>query len=130
MLAFRVQLNDQSPVVGGVADLGVLTTTISADGPLGPESHRRSEDEEIDIHMRLSGLTSRSPGTQDEHLVWFEAHELKPGDKVVVEVIETENPDPVQSGHAAKERARDERAYYEHCKKAYFEMRAKYEVDA
>jgi hypothetical protein len=130
MLALQVQLNGRSPVTGGASDLGVLTTTITAVGPLGPKSHRRRDDEEIDIHVRLGGLTSRSPGVQDEHLVWFEANELKPGDKIVVEVIETEAPDPVQSGHAAQERADDEREYYEHCKKAYFEMREKYEPDA
>jgi hypothetical protein len=130
MLAIRVQLNDQEPVTGGALDLGVLTTTITAVGQLGPNTRRRRADEEIDVDLRLGGLTSRGPGIQDEHLVWLEAHELKPGDRIVVEIIETETPDPVQSGSAAKERADDERAYFEHCKRAYIEMREKYEGDA
>jgi hypothetical protein len=130
MLAFRVKLNDESPITGGALDLGVLTATISAVGQLGPNTRRRRDDGGIDVDLRLGGLTSRGPGIQDEHLVWFEAHELKPGDKVVVEVIDTERPDPVQSGSAAEERAEDERAYYEHCKRAYFEMREKYEGSA
>lgn len=130
MLAFRVQLNDQTPVIGGANDLGVLTTTITAVGRLGPASRPHREDEGVEVRLRLGGLTSRGPETQDEHLVWFEALDLKPGDRVALEVIETENPDPVQSEEAAQERADDERAYYEHCKRAYFEMREKYEGDA
>jgi hypothetical protein len=127
MLAFKVKLNDETPVIGGSPDLGVLTTTITAVGQLGPTTRRRRDDEGIDIEVRLGGLTSRGSGIQDEHLVWLEAHELKPGDKVLVEVVETETPDAVQSVSAAQERADDERSYYEHCKLVYFEMREKYE---
>jgi hypothetical protein len=127
MLAFQVQLNDEPPVIGGAIDLGVLTTTITAVGLLGPSTRRRRDDEGIDIEVRLGGLTSRGPGIQDEHFVWLKAHELKPGDKVLVEIVETETPDPVQSGSAAQERADDQRAYYEHCKSVYFEMREMYE---
>ncbi|MBQ0946619.1 hypothetical protein KAK07_25055 [Ideonella sp. 4Y16] len=127
MLAFRVQLNNQPAVTGGAEDLGVLTTTITAVGQLGPKALRRRSDEEIEVHVRLGGLTSRGPGIEDEHLVWFEEHGVQPGDKIIVEVIETETPDPVESGSTAQERVDDERAYFEHCKKAYFEMREKYE---
>lgn len=127
MLAFRIQLNGQPAVTGGAEDLGVLTTTITAVGQLGPKAQRRRSDEEIEVHVRLGGLTSRGPGIEDEHLVWFEEHAVKPGDKIVVEIIETETPDPIESGSAAQERADDERDYFEHCKKAYFEMREKYE---
>jgi hypothetical protein len=75
----------------------------------------------------LGGLTSRGPGIEDEHVVWFAADELKPGDRIVVELIETEVADPIQSRSTAQERADDERAYFEHCKNAYLEMREKYE---
>ena len=105
MLAFRVQLNGETPITGGALDLGVLTATISAVGQLGPHTPRRRSDESIDIDLRLGGLTSRGSGVQDEHLVWLEAHELKPGDRITVEIVETETPDAVQSGSAAKERA-------------------------
>jgi hypothetical protein len=130
MLAFRVQLNDQSPVTGGASDLSVLTTTITAVGQLGPETRGRRSDEGTDVDLRLGGLTSRGPDVQDEHLVWFEAHELKPGDRIVVEVVETDSPDPVQTGRDARDRADDERAYYEDCKRVYFEMRERFDGEA
>ena len=130
MFAFRVQLNDGHPVVGGANDLGVLTTTITAVGKLGPASRPHRDDGTVDVSLRLGGLTSRGPGVPDEHLVWFEARDLKPGDRISLEVIETDTPDPVESGSEAEERANDERAYYEHCKRAYFEMREQYEGGA
>ena len=112
MLAFRVQLNDQEPVTGGAADLGVLSATITAVGRLGPNTHRERGDEEISVDVRLGGLTSRAPGVADEHLFWFDAHELRPGTRIVVEVIETESPDPALGGSAARERDEEhERAY-------------------
>ena len=127
MLAFRVQLNERPAVTGGAADLGVLTTNITAVGQRGPQTQKRRTDEETEVHVRLGGLTYRGPGIEDEHLVWFKEHAVKLGDKIIVEVIETEMPDPVQSDSPAQESADDERAYFEHCKKAYFEMREKYE---
>ncbi|HLO95611.1 MAG TPA: hypothetical protein VK195_14965 [Burkholderiaceae bacterium] len=127
MLAFRLQLNDRPPITGGAPDLGVLTTTITAIGPLGPQTCRRRSDEPPEVHLRLGGLTSRGPILGDEHLVWFEAHDLKAGDRIVVDILETPSPDPVQSGSPAPEREDEERAYFEHCKKAYFEMRNQYE---
>ena len=102
MLAFRVQLNDKEPVTAGSPDLTVLTTTITAVGQLGPKTQRRRSDTEMDIDLRIGGLTARGSDIQDEHLIWLEAHELKPGDRIVVEIIETETPDAVQSGSAAQ----------------------------
>jgi hypothetical protein len=130
MYAFRVQLNDSRPVIGGAGDLSVLTTTISAVGKLGPSTCSHWDDGDVDISLRLGGLTSRGQGVTDEHLVWFEARDLRPGDKISLEIIQTDKPDPPESGKQAKERANDERSYYEHCKRAYFEMREKYEGDA
>ena len=107
--------------------MGVLTTTISAVGKLGSASRPHRAVEDVDIHLRLGGLTSRGPGIQDDHLVWFEDYDLKPGDKVSLEVIEAAASDPVQSGKPAQQRADDEREYYAHCKKVYFELKEKYD---
>lgn len=127
MLAFRLQLNDRPPITGGAPDLGVLTATITAIAPLAPRTCRRRSGETTEVHLRLGGLTSRGQALGDEHLVWFEAHDLKAGDRIVVDILDASPPAPVQSGSPASERADEERAYFEHCKKAYFEMRDQYE---
>ena len=127
MYAFKVSINGQKPVVGGAPDLGVLSAILTATGKLGPSSVPHREDATQDFTFRLGGLTSRGKGETDEHLVWLQADELKPGDVVTVEIIETEDVDPIISGEEAERREHDEREYFEHCKGAYFEMRHKYE---
>ncbi|RQP22687.1 hypothetical protein [Piscinibacter terrae] len=130
MYAVKVQINDQLPVTGGADDLSVLSAILTLTGKLGATSHPRRDNGSVDFTFRLGGLTARGPGIQDQHLVWLEQDELKVGDRLSIEILETEQPDPVESGSDADERARDERSYYEHCKRAYFELRKKFEPDA
>jgi hypothetical protein len=127
MYAIRTQINNDKPIVGGANDLGVLTAILTLAGKLGSTSQPLRDDGTADFTFRLGGLTSRGEGMQDEHLVWLETRDLKPGDKLTLEVIETNIVDPVESGSDADERANDERSYFEHCKQAYFELREKYE---
>jgi hypothetical protein len=130
MYAVRVQLNESTVVVGGAGDLSVLSAILTLSGKLGSASCPHRDDGTVDMTFRLGGLTSRGPGIEDEHLAWLEERDLKPGDKLTLEIVETDTPDPVESGRKAEERANDEKAYFEHCKRAYFEMREKYEHDA
>lgn len=130
MYALRVQVNSQEPVVGGAEDLCVLTAIVTATGKLGSESHPHRDDGTRDVDLRLGGLTARGVGQQDEHLNWIDATPLKPGDRITIEVLETSVAHPAISGNAAEDRAHDERAYFEHCKRAYLELRGKYEIDA
>jgi hypothetical protein len=130
MYAIRVQINNAQPVVGGAGDLSVLSAILTLTGKLGSGSRPHRDDGSVDFTFRLGGLTSRGPGVEDEHLVWLEDNELKLGDKLTFEIVESESPSTVESGSKAEERANDERSYYEHCKRAYFEMREKYERDA
>ncbi len=130
MYAFRVQVNSQEAVVGGAEDLSVLTAIVTAAGKLGSESHPHRRDDTRDVDLRLGGLTARGPGQQDEHLNWIDATQLKPGDRVTIEVIETDVAHPPIGGSRAEKQAHDEKAYFEHCKRAYLELRGKYESDA
>jgi len=130
MYAFKVQVNDQAPVVGGAEDLSVLTAIVTATGKLGSASFPRHNDGTRDIDFRLGGLTARGGHEKDEHLTWLEARDLKPGDRVLIEIVETDVAHPVTGGEEAEGRAHDERAYFEHCKRAYLELRGKYEGDA
>ena len=129
MYAFKVRINNQKPVIGGADDLGVLSAIITGTGKLGANSCPSRDDETQDFTFRLGGLTSRPNGTSDEHLVWLTHDELKPGDTITVEIIEADHADPVVSGEEAQQRQDDEREYFEHCKRAYFEMRSKYETE-
>lgn len=131
MYAVRVQINDGPVVTGGASDLSVLSAILTLCGKLGPTSHplRGDEDEPPDFTFRLGGLTAREKGNDDEHLVWLEENSLRLGDKLTLEIVETNQADPVESGTKAEERSNDERSYYEHCKHAYFEMKSKYEPE-
>jgi len=126
MYALKVSINGREPVTGGATDLCVLSAILSLTGKLGPEAAPRRDDGSVDIDLRLGGLTARANGAADEHLEWLRAN-LQAGDVVSIRVVETDLADPVISGHEAERIADDERAYFEHCKKAYLEMREKYE---
>lgn len=130
MYAIQVQINNAKVTIGGADDLCVLSAILTLTGRLGSASRPHRDDGSVDLTFRLGGLTARGPGIEDEHLVWLEDNELKLGDKLTFQIVETDSPSPVESGSKAEERANDERSYYEHCKRAYFEMREKYERDA
>ena len=126
MYALKISINGREPVTGGATDLCVLSAILSLTGKLGPEAEPRRDDGSVDIDLRLGGLTARANGAVDEHLQWLRTN-LQAGDVVSMCVVETNLADPVISGHEAERMADDERTYFEHCKKAYFEMREKYE---
>ena len=129
MFAFKVRINDQKPVVGGSDDLGVLSAILTATGKLGANSCPRRDDGTHEFTFRLGGLTSRPKGVVDEHLDWLTHDELKLGDTITVEIVQTDHPDPVVSGKEAEQRQDDEREYFEHCKRAYLALRSKYETE-
>ncbi len=129
MYALKVCINEESPVIGGADDLGVLTAIVTCTGKLGHASVPSRGDEFQDFSFRLGGLTSRPIGTTDEHLVWLSHEGLKVGDKITIEIVEADRTDPVISGKEAEQRPDDEREYFEHCKRAYLEMRGKYEPE-
>lgn len=128
MIVLRVHVNDEPLVVAGADDLGVLNAIVNAVGKLGSASRPGRPDEAPDIHLTVGGLTSRAAGVQDEHLRWVGHRELRVGDRILVEVLEAPTADPVESGHEAMQREDDEREYFEHCKRAYLELKAKYET--
>jgi hypothetical protein len=130
MYALKVRINNGPAIVAGADDLGVLSAIISCVGKLGSSAVPNRADETRDFTIRVGGLTSRPEPIANEHLLWLPNAELKPGDVVTVELIETEAADPINRAEEAERRASDERAYFEHCKEAYFELRKKYEPEA
>ena len=131
MIAFRVKINGQPPVVGGADDLSVLSAILTATGMLGKNTRpvRPDDEGERNIDFRLGGLTSRAAGVVNEHVVWLENIVLSPGDKVTVEVIESETAGPVASSSAAEANKEYERELFEFAKKNYLALRDKYESE-
>ncbi len=104
MYAIKVQVNSNWPVIGGAKDLSVLSAILTLAGKLGEASHPHRGDKTVDFTFRLGGLTSRGPGVEDEHLVWLEERDLKLGDRLTFEIVETEAPSAIESGSKAEER--------------------------
>jgi hypothetical protein len=130
MIAVEVSLNGEQLTVAGSDELAVLSTVINASGKLGPKSHgTKSEDSDYNLSMRVGGLTSRGGGQEDEHPLWVERTQLSIGDVVTVRLVEVSNADAAVSATSAGENVNDtnERRWYEMAKKAYFELRDKYE---
>jgi len=130
MYALKVQINDQAPVIGGAEDLGVLNAIVSCVGMLGSAAVAHRDGETEDFFVTLAGLTSRSIGLTDEHLYWLSQVPIKPGDRILVELIETETADAIARGDISENQQVSEREYFEHCKQVYLEMRSKYEPEA
>ena len=128
MYALKVQINDEKHIIAGTDDLGVLTATVNCLGKLGDKTKQAHENEVPHFFITVGGLTSRSSELPDEHLRWVEQKVLKVGDRISVEILDCEAADSPVGGSEAEKRKHDERDYFEHCKRAYFEMRDQFEV--
>ncbi|MDQ1834540.1 hypothetical protein [Massilia scottii] len=128
MYALKVRINSDDHIIAGTEDLGVLTATVTCVGKLGDKSRQVNEDENPHLFLTVGGLTSRSLELPDEHLRWLEQKQLHIGDFVSVQIIDSRTADAPVCGEEAEKRKHDEREYFEHCKKVYFELREQYEV--
>jgi hypothetical protein len=103
MYAFKVQINDEAPIIAGADDLGVLNATVTCVGKLGSDSHPAREDEPADLFITVGGLTLRASDVPNEHLKWVSQKPLRIGDVISVEVLDTPNVDaPVSRSNARK----------------------------
>ena len=109
MFALRVRLNDEEPVIGGADDLGVINAHVTGVGMLGPLSipARPREDQEFFYH--LGGLTARETGVENEHVNWVKLRHLKVGDKVTIEIIETDSANPIVESTVSKHQRKNDR---------------------
>ena len=128
MYALKVKVNDESPIIAGASDLGVLNAIINCVGPLGDAAREVKEGETAELFLSVGGLTSRRQDLPDEHLRWASNRTLHVGDIVSVEIVEVVSAEAPEDARQAEKRYHDEREYYEHSKNVYFELREKYEV--
>jgi hypothetical protein len=129
MRALRVTINGGIPVVGGAADLGVLPLIVSCVSALGSDAQSPRGNDVESIKLSLGGLTSRGGGATDEHIDWLSQVPLKVGDRIEVELIETDSPEPIDHAELARRRETDTKEYHEHCKETYFKLRSHYEPE-
>jgi len=127
VVVFEVYLNGKRIALAGRQDLGVLSTTVSAVGKLGPATKRRG-NEGYRIHMNVGGLTARKRGA-DEHVHWALVRQLKIGDEVSVRIKRGERADPPRgrSPTGGKSPRFSERKRFEFAKALYYQLRRKYE---
>jgi len=126
MIVLRVQVNDEPAINAGAEDLSVLNAIVNAVGPLGEKARPARSDEAPSLFLSVGGLTARQADVADEHLRWVTHRELALGDRITVQILDSKEADPIESGLEAKKRQDDEREYFEHSKKVYFELRDKY----
>ncbi|MDB5335269.1 MAG: hypothetical protein JWN70_888 [Planctomycetaceae bacterium] len=107
MLALRIRINDEEPVTGGAEDLGVISAGVTAVGLLGNSSYPSRPDERPDIFCQLSGATARKPGAENEHLHWVKLRFLNVGDRVVIDIVETDSASPIVDSTVHKSRNKD-----------------------
>ena len=95
MRAFDVYFNGQKACAAGVAD-GVVSIIVNS------VSHRGDQD----LHFNVVGLVSGA----DEYVCWTRQKELRVGDKIQIEVVDTGSIDePMQrSGSAERLRSKEE----------------------
>jgi hypothetical protein len=132
MIGFRLRYNDEEPVLGAAEDLSVLSAGMSVTGLLGPKTVQIGEESSPHFHIVLGGLTARSDARPDEHLKWYQRWEAALGDRVVIEIVETNvAPEPAERSVAgSKSPSADERAFYERTKEIYLQLKQKYEPEA
>ena len=86
MLALRVEVDGEEPIIASVEDWSVLALNLTA---------TRSETSERFGHLRTSvgGLSLPNENAVCHHFRWKE-RELRVGSRVVVTLIETDSPHP------------------------------------
>jgi hypothetical protein len=110
MIGLAVYLNGKRMTVAGADDLCVLNAIVNAVGELGASTVRVGKRRSVDLHLSVGGLTRRAEGKQDEHLRWTKQRRLKIGDKISVQIVQTDKPDAYKEAHvAAKETALQKR---------------------
>jgi hypothetical protein len=98
MIAFVVSVNGQRVCTIGVGDSGVLGAHVSWVGRPG---------EAGDLDLGVGGLDSHT----DEHIGWPDPPEIKVGDTVSIQVIETDTVDPPTERKTPAQLVEDEKVF-------------------
>lgn len=106
MITLAVYLNGKKLTVAGTDDLCVLNAIVNAVGELGRLTVPIGERGKPDLWLSVSGSTSRPDGVEDEHLRWIGHRRLRVGDKITVQLVQTDRPDRHRSSTMATPNSR------------------------
>jgi hypothetical protein len=79
MIAFKVYVNGKKRCVAGIGDDGVLAAIVNS-------VRRKGKD---DLALEMGGLISHTL----EHVKWLQQEHLRVGDRIKLEIIETDSVD-------------------------------------
>lgn len=121
MIAFEVTANGEKICTAGVGQRGVLTAILSWVGREAPSKSPDSEQESPveELKLQVGGLTGNAKDGR-ERVTWM-AGDLRPGDVITINVVETETADEprVRKRDDPDQIEKDRRAYYEQLRKEY-----------
>ena len=100
MIAFRIKLNGRKMSTAGLPGYHVVsaiaTSVLRRPDTVGKVRRRRSAKPEV--KFEIGGL-STSPDGAREHVSWTSGHALKPGDRLLLEIVDTDSADePLHRG--------------------------------
>jgi hypothetical protein len=98
MIAFVVSVNGQRVATIGVGDSGVLSAIVRWAGRAG---------EAGDLGLDIGGLDTRT----DEHIRWPDPPEIKVGDTITIQVIETDTVDTPTDRKTSAQLREEEREF-------------------
>jgi len=114
MITFKVSLNGTKICIAGVRDVGVLSAIVTCVRRKAQDRRRGSRRQELSVEV--GGLD----GGANEHLKWL-SRRLRVGDRLAIEVIESETVDTPTRRHRDDPRMvqRAKRRYLARLKKEY-----------
>ena len=106
-LSFHIQVNDEAPVKAGDEHIAVMTAMVS---------HVATRNE---LGLSVGGLVAPESSAR-EHVTWIE-QELKPGDRVLITVVDDGAFDPPirRMAEDPDVKEQQERLYYERLKERF-----------
>ena len=89
MIAFRVQVNRDEAVTGGLSGLHAMS--IVAGSAMRDRRYQAADEPPIDLRLHIGGLRRSAEGIQ-AHVLWLE-RQLEAGDVITISVVDVPESD-------------------------------------
>jgi len=122
MYTFLVTINEEASVIAGSDALQTLNAVLSCRLDPGAAARARL------ITLTVGGSTLPAPGVDGQRVRWLDERVLREGDVVTIALRDDVPPDAHSVHLPPATHEEGERFIFENCKRAYFALRAQYEV--